>query len=582
MLTRRIFLQSALAAAAATPLLAKAGAKAEPQSRLAQFEQLYLQLAKNNARPVLPAGKRVMVKSLSVAADGRSKVTAVLQQAIDALAAGGGGTLQFGKGQYLSGALQLKSGVTLEFDEGAVLLGSVDIADYYDEKGQLHALLWADQSSNIALCGKGKVDGQGRQLANNISDLHHSGQRIEPDFNLWRNRSNHRPQVIAFTHCENIRIYDLTIANSAAWVQHYGACTDLVIDQIRVDSDCYWNNDGIDINDCRKVRVSNCFINAADDAICLKSTKGLFNEDIEIRDCVVRSSANGVKFGTESQGGFRRVSIRNIVVFDTYRAAVALESVDGAFLEDVEVDGIDAQHVGCALFIRLGQRNMGVAADKAVGTLRNVRIRNLKASIAFGPADLAYEVRGPLLNALHNPIPASITGLPDAKVHDVLLENINISYPGRANTGMAYRPWHQLHLVPQERSAYPEYSMFGELPCYGLFVRHVDGLQLKNIQIRCRDADFRPALVLDDVRRLSLQQAYAAGTQRPQLVLQNVPQPLLLALSSESQSGAAELLSAENGGIALVKPLAPYFETASGPDKNATLQFAPAAQEKKS
>lgn len=580
MLTRRIFLQSALAAAAATPLLVQA--RAEPQSRLAQFEQLYLQLAKHRTRPDLPAGKRLLVQSLGVAADGSGKVTAALQQAIDALAASGGGTLQFGKGQYLSGALQLKSGVTLEFDEGAVLLGSVDIADYYDAQGQMHALLWADQASNIALCGKGRVDGQGRQLANNISDLHHSGQRIEPDFNLWRNRSNHRPQVIAFTHCENIRIYDLTIANSAAWVQHYGACTDLVIDQIRVDSDCYWNNDGIDINDCRKVSVSNCFINAADDAICLKSTKGLYNEDIEIRDCVVRSSANGVKFGTESQGGFRRVKISNILVFDTYRAAVALESVDGAFLEDVEVDGIDAQHVGCALFIRLGQRNMGVAPDKAVGTLRNVRIRNLKANIAFGPADLAYEVRGPLLNALHNPIPASITGLPDAKVQDVLLENIDISYPGRANTGMAYRPWHQLHLVPQERAAYPEYSMFGELPCYGLFARHVDGLQLKNLQIRCRDADFRPALVLDDVRRLSLQQAYVAGRQRPQLVLQNVPQPLLLALSSDNQSGVAELLSADNGGIALVKPLAPYFETAAGPDKNATLQFAPAAKEKNS
>lgn len=580
MLTRRIFLQSALAAAAATPLLVQA--RAEPQSRLAQFEQLYLQLAKHRTRPDLPAGKRLLVQSLGVAADGSGKVTAALQQAIDALAASGGGTLQFGKGQYLSGALQLKSGVTLEFDEGAVLLGSVDIADYYDAQGQLHALLWADQASNIALCGKGRVDGQGRQLANNISDLHHSGQRIEPDFNLWRNRSNHRPQVIAFTHCEHIRIYDLTIANSAAWVQHYGACTDLVIDQIRVDSDCYWNNDGIDINDCRKVRVSNCFINAADDAICLKSTKGLYNEDIEIRDCVVRSSANGVKFGTESQGGFRRVKISNILVFDTYRAAVALESVDGAFLEDVEVDGIDAQHVGCALFIRLGQRNMGVAPDKAVGTLRNVRIRNLKANIAFGPADLAYEVRGPLLNALHNPIPASITGLPDAKVQDVSLENIDISYPGRANSGMAYRPWHQLHLVPQERAAYPEYSMFGELPCYGLFVRHVDGLQLKSIQIRCRDSDFRPALVLDDVRRLSLQQAYVAGLQRPQLVLQNVPQPLVLALSSDNQSGVAEMLSADNGGIALVKPLAPYFETAAGPDKNATLQFAPAAKEKNS
>jgi len=571
MLSRRHFLQSALVATAAAPLLTQA----DQRPRLKQFEQFYLQLPKNGDRPALRSGPSLEVASLGIRADGSVKVTAALQQAIVQLAKNGGGTLVFGPGRYLSGALELKTGVTLQFDAGAVLLGSVDIADYYDENNQLRALIWAEHAKDIALIGAGRIDGQGRALANNISDLHHSGQRIEPGFNLWRNRSNRRPTVISLFHCEQVRVYDLTIANSAAWVQHYGACTDVVIDRILVDSDCYWNNDGVDINDCRKVRVSNCFINAADDAICLKSTKGLFNEDIEIRDCVVRSSANGVKFGTESQGGFRRVRIRNITVFDTYRAAIALESVDGAFLEDVEVDGIDAQHVGCALFIRLGQRNMGVAPDKQPGSLRRVSIRNLKAQIAFGPADLAYQVRGPLLNALHNPIPASISGLPDAKVQDIILENIDISYPGRGNSGMAYRPYHQLHLVPQERAAYPEYSMFGELPAYGLFVRHVDGLQVNNLQIRCREADFRPALVLDDVSRLSLQQVYLAGTQRPQLVLQQVEKPLLLAISSETATGKPELLGTDNGGIVTVQPLAAYFATGAGPDQNATLHFGP-------
>lgn len=571
MLSRRDFLQSAVAATALSPLLTQA----ESHHRLSQFEQLYRRQLKQDDRPALRSGRQLVVQSLGIAADGTTKVTAALQQAIDQLAGAGGGTLLFGPGQYLSGALQLKSGVMLEFAAGAVLLGSVDIADYYDDNNQLRALIWAEHAKDIALCGAGRIDGQGRQLANNISDLHHSGQRIEPGFNLWRNRSNRRPTVISLFHCEQVRVYDLTIANSAAWVQHYGACTDVVIDRIRVDSDCYWNNDGVDINDCRKVRVSNCFINAADDAICLKSTKGLFNEDVEIRDCVVRSSANGVKFGTESQGGFRRVKIRNITVFDTYRAAIALESVDGAFLEDVEVDGIDAQQVGCALFLRLGQRNMGVAPDKAPGRLRRVSIRNIKAQIAFGPADLAYQVRGPLLNALHNPIPASISGLPDAKVQDITLENIDISYPGRGNSGMAYRPYHQLHLVPQERAAYPEYTMFGELPAYGLFVRHVDGLRVKNLMIRCREADFRPALVLDDVSRLNLQQVHLAGAQRPQLVLQQVEKPLLLAISSETATGKPELLGLDNGGIVKVQPLAAYFATGAGPDQNSTLHFGP-------
>lgn len=545
---RRSFIKSSLAAFAGAQLVAFNASA----SQLTQYEQVFDSSRKAGKRPALAKRPVLNLTDFGAKGDGVFNNTQALQQAINhASAQPQGGTIRVPAGQYLIGATELKSKVDLLLEPNAVLLGSVDIEDYYVD-GNLKALLYARNARELAIYGGGTIDGRGRELALNINELHHSGKRVEADFNNWRNRSNHRPNVIGFYHSQQIRIYDVSINHGASWVQHYGACEDLVIDNIKVHSDTYWNNDGIDINDCKKVQITGCFINAADDAVCLKSTMGAghYNEDVYIANCVLRTSANAVKFGTESQGGFRRVKIHNITVFDTYRAAIALEAVDGAFLEDIEVDGVDARHVGCALFLRLGQRNMHVAKETPVGRFQNVSIKNIKAEIAFERADLHYEMRGPALNAFFNPIPASITGLPDALLKNISLENIDISYPGRANKGLAYRPYHQLFLVPQERDAYPEYSMFGELPAYGLYVRHVDGLTLQNIRVHSREADFRPALVLDDVKKLRLQQAHLAGAQRPQLVMQQVPTPQLSGLMSTNSAEA--VVSLADDGIVII------------------------------
>jgi len=550
MLNRRVFLKTALAcftAAYLTPFATWA-------SQLAQYETEFMKQRRAGKRQALAQKLTLNIRQFGAKGDGIQYDTKALQAAIDqASAASGGGRVLVPAGVYLIGAVQLKSAVDLVLEQNATLLGSVDISSYYDSKGQLQALLYADHASGFSISGSGTIDGRGRELALAINELHHSGKRVEADFNQWRNRSNHRPNVLAFHHCQQLNIYDITIKNGASWVQHYAACTDLHIDNIKVDSDSFWNNDGIDINDCKRVKITGCFINSADDAICLKSTMGpgQFNEDIYIADCVLRSSANGVKFGTESQGGFRKVRIKNIKVFDTYRAAIALETVDGAFLEDVEVDGVEASHVGCALFIRLGQRNMHVAKDTAVGRLCRVSIKNVRATIAFDRADIDYEIRGPALNAFFNPIPASITGLPDAKLTDIQLENIQISYPGRANKGIAYRPYHQLFLVPEEREAYPEYSMFGELPSWGLYVRHVKGLTIKGLNLSTRAKDFRPALVFDDVSELQLQRVSVTGDNKPILVMQQVPEPRFSELWRQNSAGEKIALTAADMQLVL-------------------------------
>jgi polygalacturonase len=324
-----------------------------------------------------------------------------------------------------------------------------------------------------------------------------------------------RPQLIEFVDCKNILVKNVTLRNAACWVQTHHQCSNVEIDSVYTDSDAYWNNDGIDIQDCRNVRITNCFVNSADDGICLKShSSELSCDSIYIANCTVRSSASAIKFGTRSHGGFRDVLIENIEVYDTYRSAVAIECVDGGTLDGVLIRDVRAKNTGNAIFIRLGKRH-----TQQAGVLRNVTLRNFKVDVAFERPDYAYEIRGPALPFFHNTFPSSITGIPGHPVENLVLEDIEINYPGRGNRGLAHMPVARLDAVPELESAYPEFSMFGELPAWGFYIRHVHGLQMKNIRIGIAEPDYRPALVLDDVHRANLSSVVVNGDQKPMQVV---------------------------------------------------------------
>lgn len=453
--------------------------------------------------------------------DGKTLNTTVIQTAIDELAAKGGGKLIFPEGNYLTGSIILKSGVELHLQKGAVLLGSTN-PYHYKNLNRWKALVLADGQTNIAISGKGTIDGQGRRLALNVDSLYYVGQLDPKFYNLKRKRPNEvmRPQNIEMVKCKNVRISGVTIKDASCWVQTYDLCENLVIDSIRVESDAYWNNDGIDISDCRNVRVTNSFVNSADDGICLKShAPDHWNDSIYIANCTVRSSANAIKFGTASTGGFKNVKIENIKVYDTYRSAIALETVDGGLLENIDVSNITATNTGNAIFIRLGHRN----TDDRYSRLRNVVIRNVKVEVPFDRPDSEYKLRGPDLPFFHNHFPASITGIPGHPVENVTLDNIEISYPGRGNDGLAILPLWRLKNVPEVEAEYPEFSMFGELPAWGFYVRHVEGLTMKNISVQAREKDYRPAFVFDDVDGLQLDQfKIQEDDTNKQVILRNV------------------------------------------------------------
>lgn len=468
---------------------------------------------------LLPA-KDFSILEFGAAADGKTLNTIFIQAAIDAAANNGGGRVVVPQGIFLSGSIILKSNVELHIMENAVLLGSTNVDDYV-KLNRWMALIMADGAENISITGNGKIDGQGRTLALQIDSLFSAGKMDSINYNFKHNRPKEymRPQLIEFVNCKNIQVKNITLTNGACWLQTYELCKNLTIENIIVRSDAYWNNDGVDVVDCRNVRIINCDIDAADDGICLKSVHpDNYCDSIYIADCKVRSSASAVKFGTVSHGGFKNVVIENIQVYNTFRSTVAIECVDGGSLENILINNIHAVNTGNAIFIKLGDRTK--RGDGSI--LKNVTIKNMNVEIASVRPDSDYEIIAPEVSFPHNIFPSSITGMPGRKIENVILENIEIYYPGGGNTGLAYMPLSRLDAVPENSSDYPEYSMFGELPAWGIYVRHVDGITFNNIKLRIDSADYRPAFVFDDVKNILIEGSTIEGdTKQNKIILYN-------------------------------------------------------------
>jgi len=407
------------------------------------------------------------VRDFGATGDGVSKETCALQEAIDACAASGGGTVVFPSGRYLSGTLLLKSNVTLHVGAGATLLGSPDSEDYTTDimgfrdavgADRGRALIVAYQQENVAIEGRGVIDGQGKD---------------------WKDA---RPMILRFLECQKVSVTDVTLKDSGAWVQHYLACSDVMIRGVRVDSHCNSNNDGINLDGCERVVMSDCHFSAGDDAFTLKCTSERPCRDVVVTNCLFQSECNGIKFGTESVGGFENITISNCVVYDTALCGLTVATVDGAFLRNVTISNIVMRNVGGAIFMRLGSRGYHVPPEvqpRPAGSFQRVVIRDIIASGVDGMG-------------------SAILGLEDKPIEDVILENIFISGVGggsRLAAPLAERPME-----------YPQYNHWGPFPAHGLFCRHVKGLQIRNLKVSVASPDARPALLFEDVTELTTEQ----------------------------------------------------------------------------
>ncbi len=480
-----------------------------------------------------------VITAFGAVADGETNNAAIIQKLIDKASTEGGGKVIVPPGNFMTGTIFLKSGVELHLELGARLLGPTNRNDYAKMKGR-PAIVMALNQKNVAISGRGIIDGQGQELMLDIFKKLRSGEMKQDSIWLVK-RPGGRALILYFEGCTDVRVTGVTLKNASDWVQDYRNCNGVVIDRINVQSTAYWNNDGLDITDSKNVRITNCFINSSDDAICLKSEKpNLACENIYIDSCTLRSSANGFKLGTAGHGGFRNITVRNLTVFDTYRSAIALESVDGGFLENIDIQNVVAKNTGNAIFIRRGHRN----TTGKVGTLKGVYIANVKVDVPLYKPDQGYPIEGPPDHLRpgedkmpkrpshyhiyghpylpYNLIPSSIVGLPGYPIQDVTLENIEISYGGRADKNIAHIPLDKITSVPENAAQYPDFSMFGELPAWGLYMRHTEGVTMKNIKVKYIEDDFRPAFVFDDVKASTLTDVHiGTAMEMPVIFLNN-------------------------------------------------------------
>lgn len=408
--------------------------------------------------------------TFGAAGDGIRLDTKPLQAAINAAGQAGGGTVLLPPGRYLSGTLFLKSNVTLHLSAGATLLGSPNLADYpvtvskirsYTDNYTDKSLLYGEDLENVAIEGAGTLDGQGKSF---------SGPYMV------------RPYMLRLINCRRVAVNNVAFKNSPMWVQHYLACDDVAIRGITVHSRVNANNDGIDIDGCDRVRISDCDISSGDDAIVIKSTLLRPARNIVVTNCTLSTHCNALKLGTESNGGFENIAISNCTIYDTRLSGIALEAVDGGTLDRVQVSNITMDGVGAPIFLRLGDRARPFETGgprQPPGRLRNVILRDIQAVRA-------------------STVGCAIAGIPGHSIEDVTLDNIRLEFLGGG------KATHAPGAVPENADKYPEHHMFGTLPAYAFYCRHVRRIHFRDVQVRAAQPDARPALITEDVEGLRI------------------------------------------------------------------------------
>jgi polygalacturonase len=470
--------------------------------------------------PATVAGASFDVRDLGAKGDGASKDTQPIQTAIDR-AAVEGGTVVFPPGRYLSGTLHLRSDVSLRIEKGAKLMFSPDDRDfdaYEDLPARPEAIPRALQPlpanatptqirARAALPAWDDTETSYAHYALLAGDGVHN-VTIEGSGEIDGNRTRRGgPKPIAFRNSEWITIRGITVRNAPNYNISLIGTDHVEIEGVRLINGFA---DGIDPDNCHFVRITNCYIDASDDAICPKASMAMGKpargtSHLVVANCILRTSANHFKFGTESEGDLHNVSVTNCVMLPREsghraRTGISIESVDGAHIDGVVVSNISIEDAMAPIFIRLGVR--GRAMDQAApGTLENVMIQNVTAK----GASLA----------------SSITGAPEARVRDVTIDGFTSTNAGGGTS-------RDLD-VPELLDKYPSGDMFGELPALGLFSRHVEGLTLRNVKLRAERPDERPALIFDDVARLELSgfDSSNAPPRQPMVLLRNVAGALL-------------------------------------------------------
>lgn len=437
------------------------------------------------------------VTDYGAVSDGITVCTQSIQQAIDACAGNGGGTVLFPAGTFVSGTLFLKSHVTLRLEQGALLLGSWDVNDYPTQPKQWRrSLIYGEGLEHISITGHGTIDGNQEAFLQNLVDT--SKFDTEEDLRkedeaAWRAI---RPLNLLLTDCRQVTLRDVSLSNSGFWCVCFRECRTALINGISLDNrtsnekrkainkkSSRPNNDGVNIYNCENVRISDCEINSSDDALVFRGAC----RNIVATNCLLSSNCQPIILWSAKEEVLENICISNCVLYNVNKVGIAIRMTEGSRLNNVSVSNIVMENVKCALWIQQAERPGGQAS----GGMSNLVFDNIQATGT-------------------DAIGCAILGMPSSRLQNITLSNIRISFEGGGTQDLVHREIGELpdyddnvfgsHLM----QLLNRHLQFGMLPAYGFFCRHVEGLVMQNLNLSYRSPDYRPAVYISDGRDCQL------------------------------------------------------------------------------
>ena len=434
----------------------------------------------------------------------------VINYAIKKCYENGGGVVLVDGGSYSCGTIYLRSNVTLYIKKDSSIIASHNTSDFTD-----NSLIYAENCENSAIIGPGKICGEGNYFSLK-PHLPPKTKPFEKTLDVWDLRQEYRKRIrfphkskygylVLFRNCSNIRIHNLVLENSAMWTVNINSCINAEISNIVINNNRHVaNTDGIDICGSSNVVIKNCFISTADDGIVLKNNLSVATSgddgliiknnlniacknvmsNIKIYDCEVISCTNAFKIGTETSLDITDVTVENCKFYlnDIYPAGVSgisIESCDGAKVKNINISNIQMDSMACPLFIRLCNRNGDNRPElDGKGKIENITVKNIKAD--------------------NVEIPIMIMGIPNQKIKDVNLENFDIKYAdGKDYIDLRFK-------IPEQEKEYPECNRFRNINAYGLFLRHADNIQVRNVKVKPRKNTLRTFKKIIDCENIKI------------------------------------------------------------------------------
>ncbi len=416
---------------------------------------------------------------------------AELQKLIDD-AAVSGGTVIVNGGRYEIATVFLRSNVSLYLENGATLVGSTDIKDYGHcslkprfgtDVGNVmtewyYALIVAENCENVLISGGGTIDGRGK---------------YKEFFPNKDDPKKNRPFLLNFYNCKGVTVKDVTLKDSGMYAFFSITCENVLISGVKIRTRDSGNGDGLDFDGGKNVRISDCDIDAGDDAISPKSFMNAPIQNFVVSNCVLKSKWAAIRFGVESASDMRDIAVSNCV-FRECGDGVKMQCCGAGVYENITFDNIVMRDVLRPFFITLN--NFRMSSEEPSVITENGKIRNVSFSnILISSPRKDFKIHNEWLDE-YNARAIVVSGVPHNKIENITFTNVTLEAAGGGEKRETFA-------VPEFADVFEQYPevihLEGESPVCGFFVRHVDGLKVRNCNFSVSNSDVRPFSYFQDV-----------------------------------------------------------------------------------